>query len=149
MRYVKRNKIYTIEEIRQKNPNKSIPADADCIELGYEFLEETPVPIQEGFYAVEVAPVNNKQTWELKEIEVVVPESLTPAQIRLQLNKSGLRQEVETMVAKSDDYDLKDWWEYSTEYRRDNKILIAFAAQLGLNDEQIDKLFIEAHTLKL
>ena len=68
MRYVKQNRIYTIYEIRQENPNMSIPDGADCSSLGFEFLEEVEEPKQEGFYAVEVAPINNKQTWKLLPI---------------------------------------------------------------------------------
>lgn len=81
-------------------------------------------------------------------IEVIVPKSITPIQFRLQLNKSGLRQKVDTKVAQSDDFDLKDWLEYSTEYRRDNEILIAFAKELELSDEDVDNFFIEASKLK-
>lgn len=65
MRYVKQNKIYTVQEIRQENPNMSIPDDADCSSLGFEFLINAEPPIMEGFYAVEGAPKDNKQTWEL------------------------------------------------------------------------------------
>ena len=35
MRYVKQNKIYTIYDIRQENPNMSIPDNTDCSFLGY------------------------------------------------------------------------------------------------------------------
>ena len=76
MRYVKQNKIYTIQEIRQENLNMSIPDGTDCSFLGYEFLEEVEEPKQEGFYAVEVDPVNNKQTWEL------IPIVKTPDELR-------------------------------------------------------------------
>ena len=76
MRYVKENKIYTIYDIRQENPNMSIPDNTDCSFLGYEFLEEVEEPKQDGFYAIEVAPVNNKQTWEL------IPIVKTPDELR-------------------------------------------------------------------
>ncbi len=77
-----------------------------------------------------------------------VPQTLTPIQFRLQLNKQELRAKVETMIAESLDFDLKDWWEYSTEYKRDNPILIAFAKELDLNNEDVDNFFIEASKLK-
>lgn len=73
-----------------------------------------------------------------------VPQTLTPIQFRLQLNKQKLRPKVETMIAESSDFDLKDWWEYSTEYKRDNPILIAFAKELELSDEDVDNFFIAA-----
>lgn len=79
--------------------------------------------------------------------KIVVPQTLTPRQIRMQLTNSGLRQQVEDMVANSNDYALKDWWEYSIDYNRDNPILKDMATQLGLTDEQLDTMFIEASRL--
>lgn len=81
------------------------------------------------------------------EIAVEVPQTLTPRQIRIQLTNSGLRQQVEDIIANTDDYALKDWWEYSLDYKRDNPILIDMATQLGLTDEQIDDMFIQASKL--
>ena len=82
MRYVKQNKIYTIYDIRQENPNMSIPDGTDCSFLGFEFLEEVEEPKQEGFYAVEIAPVNNKQTWELIPIVKTAEELRAEAMIQ-------------------------------------------------------------------
>lgn len=147
MKYIKQNKIYTIQEIRQENPNMSIPADADCSSLGFEFLEEVEAPVQDGFYAVEGAPVNNKQTWELIEIPKEVPQSITPRQLRMQLTREGLRSQVESIIQASTDYDLKDWYEYSTDFRRDNPILLAFANSLGLTSDNLDDMFIKASKL--
>ena len=83
---------------------------------------------------------------DIEEI-VEVPQTLTPRQIRMQLTNSGLRQQVEDIVANSNDYALKDWWEYSLDYKRDNPILIDMATQLELTDEQIDDMFIQASKL--
>ena len=83
MRYVRQNKIYTIQEIRQENLNMSIPDGTDCSFLGYEFLEEVEEPKQEGFYAVEGAPMNNKQTWEL------IPIVKTPDELRAEAMIQG------------------------------------------------------------
>ncbi len=111
MRYVKQNKIYTIEEIRQENPNMSIPDGTDCSSLGFEFLEEVEQPKQEGFYAIEVAPINNKQTWELVAIPKEVPQEITPLQSKLQLLELGLLDDVEAMV--SADRKVQLYWEYA------------------------------------
>lgn len=145
MRYVKQNKIYTIYEIRQENPNMSIPDNTDCSSLGFEFLEEVEEPNQEGFYAVEVAPVNNKQTWELIEIPKVVPQSITPLQAKLQLLKLGLLDEVEALV--TGDRTTQLYWEYASIIERDNAVLLSMATQLGLTSEQVDDMFIEASKL--
>ncbi len=142
MRYVKQNKIYTIEEIRQENQNMSIPDGTDCSSLGFEFLEEVEQPKQEGFYAVEVAPINNKQTWELREIPKEVPQSITPLQAKLQLHKLGLFDEVEALVANDRTSQL--YWEYASVIERDNEILLMMVDQLGLTEDMVDDMFINA-----
>ena len=145
MRYVKQNKIYTIEEIRQENPNMSIPDGTDCSSLGFEFLEEVEKPKQEGFYAIEVAPINNKQTWELVAIPKEVPQEITPLQSKLQLLELGLLDDVEAMV--SADRKVQLYWEYASVIERDNEILLMMATSLGMTEEQLDDLFIKANKL--
>ena len=145
MRYVKQNKIYTIQEIRQENPNMSIPDGTDCSSLGFEFLEEVEQPKQEGFYAVEVAPINNKQTWELREIPKEVPQAITPLQSKLQLHKLGLLDDVEALV--TGDRTAQLYWEYALVIERDNEILLMMATSLGMTEEQLDDLFIKANKL--
>ena len=145
MRYVKENKIYTIEEIRQENPNMSIPDGTDCSSLGFEFLEEVEKPKQEGFYAIEVAPINNKQTWELREIPKEVPQAITPLQSKLQLLEIGLLDEVEALVTA--DRKVQLYWEYASVIERDNEILLMMATSLGMTEEQLDDLFIKANKL--
>ena len=145
MRYIKQNKIYTIEEIRQENPNMSIPDGTDCSSLGFEFLEEVEKPKQEGFYAIEVAPINNKQTWELVAIPKEVPQEITPLQSKLQLLEIGLLDEVEAIV--SADRKVQLYWEYASVIERDNEILLMMATSLGMTEEQLDDLFIKANKL--
>ena len=145
MRYVKQNKTYTIEEIRQENTNMSIPDNTDCSFLGYETLIEVEQPKQEGFHAVEVAPVNNVQTWELVANAVAVPQSITPLQAKLQLLKLGLLDEVETLV--TGDRTSQLYWEYASAIDRDNPMLLSMANSLGLTSEQVDEMFIEASKL--
>ena len=145
MRYVRQNKIYTIEDIRQANPNMSIPDNTDCSFLGFEFLEEVEEPKQDGFYATEVAPINNKQTWELIEIPKVVPRSITPLQSKLQLLEVGLLDDVDVMIAT--DRKVQLYWEYASVIERDNDVLLLMAGQLGLTEDQLDELFINASKL--
>lgn len=145
MRYVKQNKIYTIQEIRQENPNMSIPDGTDCSSLGFEFLEEVEKPKQEGFYAIEVAPINNKQTWKLVEIPKEVPQEITPLQSKLQLLEIGLLDEVEALVTA--DRKVQLYWEYALVIERDNEILLMMATSLGMTEEQLDDLFIKANKL--
>ena len=145
MRYVKENKIYTIEDIRQENPNMSIPDGTDCSSLGFEFLEEVEQPKQDGFYAVEVAPVNNKQTWELRAVEVVVPQSITRLQAKLQLSEIGKFSQVETLI--QEDEKAKIYWNDAANFLRTDVILLYMAGILELSDAELDNLFIEASLL--
>ena len=145
MKYVKENKIYTIQEIRKLFPNISISADADCSGFGFEFLEEVAAPVQEGFYAVEGAPINNKQTWELIEIPKVVPQSITPLQAKLQLLEIGLLDEVETLIVKDRKAEL--YWNGASQFLIDDEILLNMAAVIGLSQEQINNLFLQASKL--
>ena len=145
MRYVKQNKIYTIQEIRQENPNMSIPDGTDCSSLGFEFLEEVEKPKQEGFYAVEVAPINNKQTWELVAIPKEVPQEITPLQSKLQLLEIGLLDEVEAIV--SADRKVQLYCEYALVIERDNEILLMITSALGMTEDEVDEFFITASKL--
>ena len=145
MKYVKQNKIYTIHDIRRLFPNMSIPNNIDCSHLGFQFLEETEMPIKEGFYAVEVTPVNNKQTWELRAVEVVVPQSITRLQAKLQLSEIDKFSQVETLV--QEDEKSKIYWNDADNFLRTDETLLYMASILGLSDEELDNLFIEASKL--
>lgn len=74
---------------------------------------------------------------------VIIPQSVTPRQIRLALTQLGLRTAVEQAVAASTQ-DVKDTWEFSTECRIDDPLVIQFGQMLGIN---LNALFILADTL--
>ena len=77
---------------------------------------------------------------------VPVQQSVTPRQIRLALNASGLRSAVENAV-KSGDQDLKDWWEYALEIERHHPLIEAMGAALGKSSDDLDNLWRLAATL--
>ena len=61
--------------------------------------------------------------------------SCTPWQIRKKLNKEGLREAVEAYVASEQaTQDEKDAWEFATEFREDNPLLVNAALLLGITD---------------
>ena len=61
--------------------------------------------------------------------------SCTPWQIRKKLNKEGLREAVESYVASEQaTQDEKDAWEFATEFREDNPLLVNAALLLGITD---------------
>ena len=108
------------------------------------YLDINWVQLQDGF-GIGDNYING--VFSKAEVIVEVPQILTPRQIRMQLTNSGLRQQVENIVANSTDYNLKDWWEYSLEYRRDNEQLLAMALLLEISDSELDRMFIEASKL--
>lgn len=74
-----------------------------------------------------------------------VPAAITPLQIRLVLSANGLREQAEAIVADPETpQSIKDSWEYATTVERNNADLIAMATALGLNESQIDDMFIQA-----
>ena len=61
--------------------------------------------------------------------------SCSPWQIRKKLNKEGLREAVESYVASEQaTQDEKDAWEFATEFREDNPLLVNAASMLGITD---------------
>lgn len=81
-----------------------------------------------------------------KRKEELKVKSITPRQMRLQLIALGLRQQVEDWVA-TQPIDIKDWWEFSSRYERNNQVLIDAATRFGFTSEQLDELFMEASKL--
>jgi hypothetical protein len=77
---------------------------------------------------------------------IAVPESVTPRQVRLILLQQGLLANVEAMIAQQDEA-TKITWEFASEFRRDDPLLLSLAQNLGLTDEQIDDFFIAAARL--
>ena len=72
--------------------------------------------------------------------------SCTPWQIRKKLNKEGLREAVELYVkSPSATQDEKDAWEFATEFREDNPLLMNAAAMLGITDLHV--FIADAQTL--
>ena len=80
---------------------------------------------------------------ELPQSQSNVPAVVTPRQIRLALNAANLRDTVEQAVAVSSQ-DVKDWWEYALDIERNNSMIKAMAAQLGITEQQLDALFVAA-----
>lgn len=80
----------------------------------------------------------------------VVPEAVTMRQARLALLGAGLLSSVDAAIdglpspmreaARID-------WEYASEVRRDSPLIVQMGAPLGLDDAQIDALFVAAASL--
>ena len=80
------------------------------------------------------------------ELEPLPILSCTPWQIRKKLNKEGLRDVVELYVKSvSATQDEKDAWEFATEFREDNPLLVKAASMLGITD--LHSFIADAQTL--
>ena len=79
------------------------------------------------------------------ELVLPIPQTITPRQFRLQALNLGLLDEVEAIAAS--DKATSIWFEYSSDFKRDNEMLIASATTLGMSEEDIDIFFIEASKL--
>lgn len=75
-----------------------------------------------------------------------VPSVVSAAQGRLALLNAGLLDQVKAAVEQADEA-TKIWFEYATEWRRDNAALNALGTQLGLSSGDIDDLFKVAAAL--
>lgn len=105
------------------------------------FFDEEPGP---GVIRADLVLLTPEQVAALPQPAVVVPESVTPWQIRKALNQTpGLRETIEGFVAQQSQ-DVRDGWAVATEFRRDDPMLNALAPALGLD---LDAIFILADTL--
>lgn len=73
--------------------------------------------------------------------------SCTAWQIRKALNQLGLRQAVESAVAASTDQEIKDGWEFATQFLSDHPFVIAIGQALGKTPEEIKQIITMASAL--
>ena len=144
MKYIEinTNKEIWIHKIRSLYPNMSISDNADLTEIGYKLVTLTEPPVMEGFYAVEVTPVDFVQTWELRPVEIAVPIAITPLQAKLQLLEMGLLDDVELMVKENRKYGI--YWENVQSIERNSAILLEISTLLNLTEARVDEMFIAA-----
>lgn len=82
---------------------------------------------------------------EVSVDENVVPIKITRLQAKLQLLEIGLLDEVEEMVKQDRRVEL--YWTDATNFYRTDEILLGMATTIGLNDEQLNDLFLQASKL--
>lgn len=75
-----------------------------------------------------------------------VPKVVTPLQARLALSQIGIRQQVEDSMLTATQ-EIKDFYQFAPEWKRDNTQLIAMATLLGMDSVAIDNFFLLASTL--
>lgn len=72
-------------------------------------------------------------------------DSITPRQARLVLLDEGLLDNVEAIVKLDRKYEI--YWEYATEIRRDDAVLLQLATALEITSEKLDEMFIKGAKL--
>jgi hypothetical protein len=85
------------------------------------------------------------ETYVYPEVPNIVPQTVSPLQMRRALTELGLRTDVENAV-ETLDQDAKDAWQYATEIHRNNGIIANVATALNKTTEDIDNLFRLAST---
>ena len=75
-----------------------------------------------------------------------VVDSISMRQCRLVLLKHNLLDTVNNAISGMAEA-AKIEWEYASEVRRDNPLLVGMIAALGLTEAQLDGMFIEASAL--
>lgn len=66
---------------------------------------------------------------------------ISPWQFRTVLNRLSLRDAVENMVKNSDNYLIKDGWEFATSWREKHPLIQQMGLMLGLSEEDIHNIF--------
>ena len=93
--------------------------------------------------------ITDEEAEALRPVAPVIPivHTCTPWQIRKALNNQGLRQQVEDAVTQSDNIELKDGWEFATEFRSDDPFVLAMGASIGKSEEETRQLIEYASEL--
>ena len=98
-------------------------------------------------YVEKIAPTVEEEKIEEQIVdENSVPTKISRLQAKLQLLEIGLLDEVEDLVAQ--DRKVQLYWKEADNFYRTDSILLGMATTIGLTDEQLDELFIEASKLK-
>ena len=150
---------YTLTDLRRDNRDTSFPRDMSTLDLSpwhcYP-VQNTPAPEAPGKVAERGFPelVDGvwQERWQLVDAPPpAVTDAVTMRQARLALLGAGMLDAVEPAIAAISDpvqrRAAEITWEYSAEVQRNNPLISALAAGLGLNEQAIDQLFITAATL--
>lgn len=88
--------------------------------------------------------------WNANLTKVEIPKTVTMRQARLALHQAGLLPNIEAALnslPSPQKEAAQIEWEYSQEVVRQKELVQMLAPALGLNDQQLDDLFVLASTL--
>ena len=151
--------VLSIAAIREAHPNMSIPDGADLSDIGYERVYPaltTPIAT-ESEVLVSMPPEKVDGVWrEVFAVEaapVVVPQQITRAQGKAALIMQGSWGAVLDYVGAIQDPTQRALAEVALHdtltWERSSPFLNAAVAGLGMTDEQLDALFIQAAGIAL
>lgn len=85
------------------------------------------------------------------EYRASIPQIVTPRQLKTQLVLSGINlSDIDALISQLDEPQktiTKIAWEYSTDFDRNNPMILAFAPMLNLTETDVDNIFIAASQL--
>ena len=76
---------------------------------------------------------------------IIIPQTITMRQARLQLLEVGLLDDVEALVALDRKSQIE--WEYASEVYKESPLIESVKGALSLTNTQIDNMFVEASKL--
>jgi len=94
-------------------------------------------------------PITEEEAEDIRIANTPPPAPVTvisPRQIRQALTAAGLRAQVEAAVAAGNQ-DLKDWWEFATQFERMHPMVVAMGTGLGQTSQDMDDLWELAASL--
>lgn len=157
--------LYDISNLYQDHPNVSFPIDIPeklLNEYNIYSIQQSNVPDidQNTQIAEEDVPVQINGVWTQQwvvrdltpeELKARVPTIVTMRQARHALLNAGLLDAVDAAISAIPDETERRQaqidWEYATEVRKDWPWVQTLSTALGLTEEQLDQLFIEASGL--
>ncbi len=75
------------------------------------------------------------------------PTTVSSRQMRLALHRTNMLLDVITFVEASTNQEVKIAWEYATEFRRNDPMVVWAQSALNKTDQEMDELFTLAATL--
>ena len=111
-------------------------------------------PLQENHYAVMrngwSLVFGEKPSPPLPPLPIkYVPEKVTRFQAKAVLQTMGLLTTAQSLVDNSEDPLVKLVWQEALHFERNSPVLNSLAQAMGLSEEQIDDLFIEAEQITM
>lgn len=153
--------VYSIQSIRQANPNMSIPDGADLRDIGYERVYPAlTTPITTGSEVLVSKPPEKvdgvwREVFAVEAAPVLMFSSCTPAQglIALYELKDITEDEIVTMIEAIGDplvrYRAQIAFNRATDWKIDHPVIQMLAQAKGLTEADINALFAYAAQVRV